>query len=47
MNRILIVEDDYAIAKIEHDFLMISGFESKSSKMVRKDLKKHLPENTT
>lgn len=28
MKKILIVEDDAAIAKIEHDFLMINGFES-------------------
>lgn len=28
MKKVLIVEDDYAIAKIEHDFLMINGVES-------------------
>ena len=27
MNRILVVEDDASIAKIEQDFLSISGYE--------------------
>lgn len=28
MKRILIIEDDYAIAKIEHDFLVINGYQA-------------------
>ncbi|QUH26240.1 response regulator transcription factor [Serpentinicella alkaliphila] len=28
MKKILIIEDDYAIAKIERDFLMINGYEA-------------------
>ena len=41
MSKVLIVEDEEAIADIEKDYLELSGFE------VQADLQKHLTENMT
>ena len=47
MSKVLIVEDEEAIADIEKDYLELSGFEVQYAKMVQADLQKHLTENMT